>query len=307
MSSTSRPRGASEGTFLNQQLRSRCVLVTGSSGFVGSHLVRSLKEKGFDVVAPLRDELDVTRRNQFNFDKIDHVIHLAGAVPARTEAQDDGIMIESHVMGTINTLDFAREKNCSVTYVSSFVYGPATVGEIGEGFPVVRSSPYARAKIMAENICREFSTAFSTPVAVVRPFNLYGPGQRSSFVIPRILESFTNDSKILEMQGADEFRDFLHVADLVDLLARTISWERGFAVFNAGSGRAIRISEVIDMVAQMTGVHRRADFLSRGASDDEPKSSWADITRANNAFSWAPSVSLRDGLQDLLDSYQRGI
>ena len=288
---------------MNQQPKSQCVLVTGASGFVGLHVVKSLEQRGFQVVAPVREELDVRRRNTFNFHGIDHVIHLAGVVPARTEAQDFGVMVESHVTGTINSLDFAREKGCSFTYVSSFVYGPGAAGEIDEEFPLDRSSPYATAKIMAEILCREFSTAFSTPVAVVRPFNHFGPGQRSSFVIPRILESFTNDSRILQMQGADEFRDFLYIDDFVDLLVRTTSWKSGFAVFNAGSGQPVRISEVIGTVAQITGQVKHVEFLGSGMVDDRPRAGWAGIARAKDAFAWVPTVSLRAGLEELLGSH----
>lgn len=280
------------------------VLVTGASGFIGSNLVKNLSEKGFDVVAPLRSELNVLSQSQFKFEEIEHVFHLAGTVPAGVETQDPGIMIRSHVLGTLNTLDFARKTGCSVTYVSSFVYGTDTVGEIDEGFPVVRSSPYAASKIMAENLCREFSEAFSVPVAIVRPFNLFGPGQRSNFVVPRIIESMMGDEGVLEMSGSDDYRDFLYVSDLVNLLVRTGSWNGPCSVFNAGSGRAVRISEVIDTVMDLIGKKKQIRFVGNRSAEARRTSSWAGIAKAKREFGWSPTVSLRAGLENLINLQQ---
>ena len=125
---------------------------------------------------------------EFSYEKLDHVIHLASRtyVPASWENPLD--FYRTNASGTTNILDLCRKQGCSLTYVSSYVYGTPQYLPVDENHPVAPVSPYNHSKLVAEDICRFYSEQFGVPVTILRPVNIFGPGQNPSFLIPFIIE-----------------------------------------------------------------------------------------------------------------------
>jgi nucleoside-diphosphate-sugar epimerase len=279
-------------------LPSKSVLVTGADGFIGSRLVSALRALGYVVLTHSRRQGDI-KDCHLSFEGVGHVFHLA----ARTFVPDSWAaplsFYEANLLGTVNVLEFCRAQSASVTLMSSYVYGPPARLPISEIEPLRAFNPYSHTKILAEETGLYYQRQFGVPVTIVRPFNIYGPGQDRRFLIPKILTQAADPGqKAIVVADLRPRRDYLFVADLIDLLTRTAFRKEG-GIFNAGSGSSWSVGDVIALVNGLLPVPKpvRVEGLVRPA---EVKDVIADISRARHEFGWGPRVTLRDGLSDTL-------
>ena len=163
------------------------MLVTGGSGFVGRRLVRSLRGEGVEVYAPERDILEVSAGPLPDL-SADWVIHLAGRTFVPASWNDPADFYRVNALGTVNVLEYCRRTQAKLIYVSGYCYGIPETLPISETAPLKPNNPYAFSKSAAEEACRFFFECLQTSVMIVRPFNIYGPGQSPDFLIPRIVE-----------------------------------------------------------------------------------------------------------------------
>jgi nucleoside-diphosphate-sugar epimerase len=281
-------------------VQNKSVLVTGADGFIGSHLVPALLAAGYTVFTHSTREGDI-RNCTLRFEDVGHVFHLA----ARTFVPDSWSaplsFYEVNVLGTVNVLEFCRARAASLTLMSSYVYGRPTRLPISEGDALGAFNPYSHTKILAEETCLYYQRQFGVPVTIVRPFNVYGPGQDRRFLIPKILTQAI-DPTLAVMTVADlrPRRDYLFVADLIRLLLGT-AFRREGGIFNAGSGLSWGVGEVISMVNGLLPAAKSVQ-ANGPMRPDEILEVVADISRARHAFGWEPQVPFRDGLQMTLTS-----
>jgi len=274
------------------------LLVTGAEGFIGSHLVKALRAAGHDVLTHAKSQGDI-RNCQLPFEGVEHVFHLAG----RTFVPDSWTaplsFYETNVLGTVNVLEFCRVSSASMTLVSSYVYGPPARLPISEDDPLQAYNPYSHTKILSEETALYYQRQFQVPVTIVRPFNVYGPGQDSRFLIPTILSQALDPmTDTIVISDLHPRRDYIFIADLIELLVRTASRKTG-GIFNAGSGCSWTAGEVIAMANELIPVPKTvvSNELTRPW---EIMNVLADITRARDQLGWGPQVTLRDGLQKTL-------
>jgi len=280
------------------RLPSNSVLVTGADGFIGSHLVKALRAEGHVVLTHSTRQGDIKDCN-LSFEGVGHVFHLA----ARTFVPDSWAaplsFYEVNLLGTVNVLEFCRTRAASLTLMSSYVYGPPARLPISEEEPLCAFNPYSHTKILAEETALYYHRQFGVPVTIVRPFNVYGPGQDRRFLIPTILtQAIDPGQPAIVVADLRPRRDYLFISDLIDLLTRT-AFRREGGIFNAGSGSSWGVGDLIAMVNGLLPAPRavHSNGLMR---PDEVIDVIADISRARREFDWVPRVTLRDGLRETL-------
>ncbi len=284
--------------------QSKRVLVTGADGFIGTHLVKALRAAGHVVFTHSSREGNIANCG-LNFEDVGHVFHLA----ARTFVPDSWSatlgFYEVNILGTVNVLEFCRTCGASLTLMSSYVYGRPARLPISEDAPLQAFNPYSHTKILAEETSRYYQQQFGVPVTIIRPFNIYGPGQDRRFLIPAILAQAVDPHKAaIVVADLRPRRDYLFITDLTDLLTST-AFRREGGTFNAGSGSSRGVDEVIAIVNQLLPVPKPVQ--SEGPiRPEEVLDVVADISRARREFGWEPRVAFRDGLRDTLASLLRG-
>jgi nucleoside-diphosphate-sugar epimerase len=275
------------------------ILVTGATGFIGAHLVSALGQQGHCVYRHSSANGDIARC-PLEFEGVRHAFHLAGKsfVPDSWESPRE--FYDVNVLGTVNVLEFCRQRQIPLTFVSSYVYGKPHYLPITEDHPLQPLNPYSHSKILAEQAVRYFAVQFGVRSSIVRPFNIFGPGQDERFLIPTIIRQAL-DPRVdrIIVKDVRQKRDYLHVRDLVSLLISTLARPDG-GVYNAGSGRAISIPELAEQVNACLGGHKPLYSVDQ-ARPEETLEVVADITRAAEELSWEPRIRFGDGLRETIE------
>jgi nucleoside-diphosphate-sugar epimerase len=279
-------------------IESEPVLVTGATGFIGNHLVNVLRRLGYRVVTHSGFDGDIAEC-ELPFSGVKHVFHLAGLsfVPDSWDRPLD--YYRTNLLGTVNVLEFCRVKGASLTFMSSYVYGQPLHLPIDENHPVRPLNPYSHTKLLAEEAVLYYGAQFGVRAATIRSFNTYGSGQAPQFLIPRILAQVL-DPACGEIVVADTRprRDFLYVPDLVALLIATME-RHASGIFNSGSGESVSIAEILDIIWSL-GLRRKPLRSENRPRVGDVLDVVADISKARRELEWAPRVSLRDGLAEML-------
>jgi NAD dependent epimerase/dehydratase len=302
----------------------RRVLVTGGEGFIGSHLVDLLLAEGAEVralvhynpvgrwgwLAGKEAEVEIFPGDVRDEDRVlqaatgrEVVFHLAAliGIPYSYEAADS--YVQTNVLGTYNVLAACRQAGAGrlVHTSTSEVYGSAMRVPIDEGHPLQPQSPYAATKIGADMLAVSFHRSFGLPVAVVRPFNTYGPRQSTRAVIPSLLgQIYSDEVDAIRLGATFPTRDFNYVEDTGRGFLAVAACDRALGeVVNIGSGREISIGDLVELLFRITG--RRKDLLTEDKrlrpEGSEVHRLLCDNGRAREWAGWEPKVPLEEGLR----------
>jgi NAD dependent epimerase/dehydratase len=302
-------------------------LVTGADGFIGSHLCELLVAEGhavrafvyynsfgtwgwLDTIDPeIRDELDVVMgdvRDPFHVNRAvagtDIVLHLAALIGIPYSYVAPQSYVDTNTTGTLNDLEAVRSHGIErlVHTSTSEVYGTALFTPITEEHPLQGQSPYSASKIGADQMALAYHRSFGLPVAVMRPFNTYGPRQSTRAVIPTIITQVLNGATSVRLGSTHPTRDFNYVADTARGFAMMGATDAGVGtVTNFGSNFEISIGQTVDAIAEAVGrpigVEVDADRLRPEGSEVDRL--WADNTRARELVGWTPEYGGLDGFQ----------
>jgi GDP-4-dehydro-6-deoxy-D-mannose reductase len=274
------------------------VLVTGSSGFIGRHLVPRLRAEGHEVIDVCRTAGDVAEDATWKkFPRTDVVVHLAAKsfVPDSWDAP--GLFLRTNVLGTVAAMEYCRAHGARFVFPSSYMYGASVQQPIPEGAALVANNPYSLSKKLAEEACEFFADRFHINITILRPFNVYGPGQSSTFLVPTIVNQVETGNEV-HIKDLEPRRDYVYIRDVVEAMLKAVACERGFSIFNIGSGKSHSVAEVIQTIQEVWGTNLqvRTDGVRR---KDEVMDTVAAIARAEEQLGWKPRFSLRQGLEDL--------
>lgn len=276
------------------------ILVTGSSGFIGTNLLKRLKDASYEVVTFDVEDGDIATA-EFHFDKLDHVIHLASKtyVPASWENPLD--FYRTNTSGTTNILDLCRKQGCSLTYISSYVYGTPQYLPVDENHPVAPVSPYNHSKLVAEDLCRFYAEQFGVPVTILRPVNIFGPGQKENFLIPFIVQQVLDSSiKTVEVMDLRPKRDFLYIDDFMDLITSTIG-RKNYGIFNVGSGYSVSVQEIIETILKVSGITK--PYLDKKMErKNEVWDVYVSVAKAKAELGWEPKTTFADGIEKIINA-----
>jgi nucleoside-diphosphate-sugar epimerase len=304
-------------------------LVTGASGFIGSHLVRRLVADGVEVHAltsatssvygvrlvPVREQITVHEGSLADRSAMDalagavrptHVFHLGAYTHVGKSWQRVDECIQVNVQGTVNLLQALERVGYRrfVNVGTSEIYGDVPA-PFREDQPVRPISPYAASKYGAECFARVLHQGRGAPIVFLRPFNAYGPAQSTDRVIPEIIVRALRGEPVRMTQGR-QTREFNYVADLVDAMVRAAATDGVEGeLFNLGCGEDVAVRDVASTVLAMLGNPVEAHF---GALPERPTEIWtmrSDSRRAVDRLGWKPQHSLSDGLAKTIAWYRR--
>jgi nucleoside-diphosphate-sugar epimerase len=271
------------------------ILVTGAAGFVGRHLVAALRSQGYFVQTHSLADGDLTSCS-LEYTGITHAFHLAGKTFVPDSWAVSRSFYEAKVVATANLLEFCRCSHASVTFVSSYVYGTPVALPVAEDHPLQAFNPYSHSKILAEEICTFYMQQHGTRIAVVRPFNVYGPGQDERFLIPVLLrQALAQGSGSIEVADDRPRRDFLYISDLIDLLLATVAHSAS-GTYNAASGVSTSIHEIVSILNAIAPFPK--ELVSRRES--RPREIFdvvGDIRKAGRDLHWKPTIDMATGLR----------
>jgi NAD dependent epimerase/dehydratase len=240
----------------------------------------------------------------------DVVMHLAALIAIPYSYHSPDTYVDTNIKGTLNVLQAAREHEVEriVHTSTSEVYGTARFVPISEDHPLQGQSPYSASKIGADQIATSFFLSFQTPVAIIRPFNTYGPRQSARAVIPTIITQLASGAPQLRLGALHPTRDFSYVRDIVRGFVAVAECDGALGqVVNVGSSYEISVGDVARMIAEIMGrnVELASDAGRLRPANSEVERLWADNTRARELSGWAPEYGgvegLRRGLRETVD------
>lgn len=308
-------------------LKGEKILITGADGFIGSHLTEELIRQGHDVRAfclynsfnswgwldqietDVKESLEVVSGDirdphgvRTAMQDCNVVLHLAALIAIPYSYHSPATYVDTNVKGTLNVVQAARELGVrKVVHTStSEVYGTARFAPITEEHPLQGQSPYSASKIGADQVAMSFYTSFETPVAVIRPFNTYGPRQSARAVIPTIITQIASGKRKLKLGSLHPTRDFNYVADTVNgFIAMAESDSAVGEVINIGSNFEISIGETVKMIAEVMGVQIEieTDDTRLRPEKSEVERLWADNRKARETLNWEPRYGGLEGLR----------
>jgi nucleoside-diphosphate-sugar epimerase len=304
------------------------VLVTGASGFIGSHLTRRLIAEGAQVHAltsavssvyptrllEVRDritlhEASLADRGALHLVAADArpavVFHLGAYTHVGKSWQRVDECIQVNIQGTVNLLMALEPIGVArlVNVGTSEIYGDVDVPFREDG-PVHPISPYSVSKHAAEEYCRLFAEARSWPIVRVRPFNAYGPMQSPDRVVPEIVTRALQRQP-LPMTTGQQTREFNFVEDLVDGMVRAaVAAGAEGRLFNLGCGREVSMRDLAGLILSLLGDPIAADFGGLPARPTEIPRMYADTQRAEQDLGWRATTSLEDGLARTIEWYR---
>ena len=327
-------------------LRGKNILITGSDGFIGSHLTEALIQEGCNVRAfvfynsfnswgwldslpkenlaameimagDIRDPNGV-RKAVYGVDIVFHLAALIG-IPFSYHSPDS--YVDTNIKGALNVLQAARDHHTEKVIITSTseVYGSAEYIPIDEKHPFKAQSPYSATKIAADRLAESFYRSFATPVVIARPFNAYGPRQSLRAVIPTIITQVINGNKSIELGSLIPTRDFNYVKDVCKGFIEIAKSDSVVGEeINIASGKEISIGNLVKKITDKIGADVR--IVSQDDRIRPQKSEVERLIGSNEKIrrltNWKPEHDLERGLSETIrwfsetvnvDNYKRGI
>jgi UDP-N-acetylglucosamine/UDP-N-acetyl-alpha-D-glucosaminouronate 4-epimerase len=303
------------------------VVVTGGGGFIGSHIADRLCAEGYEVqildnfstgrrenILHLLDDVELIEGDIQSFERAHNavrgcevVFHQAALPSVPRSVQDPLTSNASNVVGTLNVLLAARDSGVRrvIFASSSSVYGATRDLPKHEALPAVPISPYAVAKLAAENYCRSFSEVYGIETVALRYFNVFGPRQdplsQYAAVIPKFISALLEGRPPTVFGDGQQTRDFTYVGNVVDANLRAMEAEGvSGKAYNVACGERISLNRLIDELCNLTGRDIKPSYEAPRAGD--VRDSLADVSRAERELGYRPSVALREGLGLTLDA-----
>lgn len=304
------------------------VLVTGSGGFIGSHLAEQLVLAGAVTRAfvhynalgtwgwldqsSLATEMeivagDITDRDNVSsaMKDIEVVFHLAALIAIPYSYYAPASYVKTNIEGTLNVLQAARAQEVAriVHTSTSEVYGTARYVPITEEHPLQGQSPYSASKIGADKIVEAFHLSLGVPVVTVRPFNTFGPRQSARAVIPTIITQLLN-GEIVKLGNLSPTRDLNYISDTVDGFLRAGGTSDVLGkTLNLGSGREISVGDLARLIASIIGcpIEIVTEDHRVRPEGSEVERLLANSTLARTLLGWKPTVTLEEGLRQTIE------
>jgi len=305
------------------------ILITGATGFIGSHLTELCAEQGYEVKAydrynpnndwgwlensTCKNDIQVILGDIRDYDSVydamkgcSLVFHLAALISIPYSYVSPLAYIRTNIEGTYNVLESAKQQGISDILITSTseTYGTAQYVPIDEKHLLIGQSPYSASKIGADELAISYNKSFGLPVKIVRPFNVYGPRQSARAIIPTIISQLLNSQGKIKLGNITPTRDFTFVKDTIgafieihksdNLLGKTT---------NVGTNKEISIGDLAQLIAKI--MDKKIEIIV-DKQRIRPNDSEVDRLRCDNSTvfeytSWKPEYTLESGLKETIE------
>lgn len=299
-------------------------IVTGGAGFIGSHMVDLLIEKGFEVI--VIDNLINGREENINkspkikfvkadigdysisfdeyFEDVDYVFHFAAMADIVPSINNPLLYHKANVDGTINILEASKKSKNLKKFVyaaSSSCYGIPDIYPTPETSQIKPEYPYAHTKRMGEEYVLHWGQVYKLPVLSMRFFNVYGPRHRTSgtygAVFGVFLAQLLNNQPLTIVGDGEQTRDFTFVTDVVDACYTAAKSDITNEIFNVGSDNTYSVNYLVELLdGEKVYIPKRPG---------EPDCTYADISKIKKMLNWRPKVSFEDGVKIMLENIEQ--
>ena len=279
------------------------IVITGSEGFIGKNLKQLLTEKkivfhGIDLKSGTKLEdvsVDSTQKNI--------LIHLAATTSVTASFEKPGEFYSNNIGSLIESLEWCRENNGKIIFISSYVYGKSAEIPTKESHPVSAHNPYAQSKLIGEELCFAYFRDHNVPFIIFRPFNLYGEGHSAEFVVSSILEQVKSGVTNIKIQNPNPKRDFIHVKDVVEAIYLGVNSKIENEIFNLCSETTNSIGEVCEMIEEISA--RKLNFIyeSNFERKGDVEVTLGSNLKARKLLNWIPKYTLKKGLIEIIATF----
>lgn len=302
------------------------VLATGGSGFIGSHLIPKLVERGHEVYSLARyvtgryvlgskaTTVFGDLRDSFTIRKLmreiqpEAVIHLAAISPVSYSYDHPQEVVEVNTLGTITLSEACLRE---IPHFKHFLfagtseeYGDQERSPIGEDFELRPCSPYAVSKVAADKYLQYMREAYDFPVTVLRPFNTYGRKENAHFVVERMIVQMLRE-KTVRLGDPTPVRDFMYVNDHVDAYLSCLDSPKAIGeVFNFCTGHGVSIRELVEIISDFTGFGGEIQWNTIPARPLDIEKLVGNHDKATRVLEWRPEYSIEEGLKKAVDFWR---
>lgn len=297
------------------------VIVTGGSGFIGSHVVDALVDAGHNVtvvdhrIRPHRSDVCFEDVDLMDFSSVlsatrgaEHVFHLAAVSNVNTAHKYPVYSTALNVVGTAHVLEAARIHGVRRVYLASTVWvynGAPDNGPIDESVPFYPNGAghiYTSSKISAEMICHNYQQLYQVPVTILRYGIPYGPRMREELLIPIFLKKAFNGEPLTVAGKGEQFRKFLYISDLARAHVLAMNAKAENQTYNLEGARKVTILEVAESIRDILGDQVQINFVPARPGDFGGKEVTAD--KAREELGWEPTIEFQRGLATTLEWFR---
>ena len=308
------------------------ILITGATGFIGSHLTELCVEKGYDVVAfdrynsnynlgwleksKYKKDINFIFGDIRDYDSVSKsvkgcntIFHLAALIGIPYSYFSPLAYLKTNVEGTINILEASKNFEIDEIIVTSTseTYGTANYIPMDEKHPLSAQSPYSASKISADHLALSYWKSFKLPIKIIRPFNTYGPRQSGRAAIPSIIIQAINSKKEIKLGNVEPTRDLTYVVDTCKAYLEISKVKSFFGeVVNVGSNNEYKIEDIAKKIISKINPEARISIESKRVrpSTSEVERLVCDNKLILNNTSWKPTIDFNEGLDLTIDWYK---
>jgi len=309
------------------------ILITGATGFVGSHLAELCVKKGFEVIAfdrynpnynlgwleksKYKDDINFVFGDIRDYDSVlktmkgcKIVFHLAALIGIPYSYLSPQAYLKTNVEGTYNILESSKHLDIEQAIITSTseVYGTAKYIPIDEKHPIFAQSPYSASKISADQLAISYYNSFQLPIKIIRPFNVYGPRQSSRAVIPSIIIQALNNKKEIKLGNVEPSRDFTYVTDTCNAFLDILKIKNFFGnTLNVGSNNEYTINDIAKKILEK--LNSKANIKKEPQRTRSPNSEVVRLVCDNSKIlkntQWRPKVKIEKGLDMTINWFRK--
>ncbi|UCH88153.1 MAG: SDR family NAD(P)-dependent oxidoreductase [Thermoplasmata archaeon] len=310
-------------------LQNREILLTGATGFIGSHLTKKLVQSGASVTCLIRDEAKFARLADFieitesssnqskgslhcikcdladpkNLESVqdrlkgyDTLIHLATQISGAGDVVKNGpAQINIDLKSTIELIKAMTDMKCMCYLSSMAVFGATRSEPVTETTETNPDNVYGICKLTMEKLLKLFSEYENVPVTILRPSSVYGPGNTSARAIPTFINKILKNEPLIVFGDGEQLRDYIYVEDVVNAIVLALEHNK-FDIFNIGAGKGCSINDLLKILSDI-GKSAEPNIEYKSAPDSTITFDFVyDISKAKSILGFNPKTALHEGL-----------